>query len=282
MEKENGIREKGKRKTKDGEGKRENGKRKIVLISPHLDDAVFSVGGLMAALADEEHELHLVTCFTRSVLNPVGFALACQLDKGLTAEVDYMELRRQEDTIACQRLKAQPYWLDLPEAPHRGYESAPALFEDLHETDQIQTVLVRRLQEVINPLAPDLILSPVGIGNHVDHQQVKRAVDTLQERFEDSSFLRWYDEPYLSRHPASHPAEVTIVTQPGWNTLESKTNGSSSNVMSVDVEPYWDRKMAACAAYTTQLGFQFGGEETMRKGLAKRVNGQDWYTELVV
>ncbi len=97
-------------------------KKRIAFVSPHLDDAVFSMGGLMAALAEEGHELHLITCFTRSVPDPSGFALACQLDKGLSAEVDYMALRRQEDVVACQQLSVQPHWLDLPEAPHRGYD----------------------------------------------------------------------------------------------------------------------------------------------------------------
>ena len=277
-----GEKKNGGRRTEDEKGKKEGKVRKIVLVSPHLDDAVFSVGGLMAALTDEEHELHLVTCFTRSVLNPTGFALACQLDKGLTAEVDYMELRRQEDTVACQRLKAQPIWLDLPEAPHRGYESAPALFEDIHEADQVQSALVRRLQEVVDPLTPDLILSPVGIGNHVDHQQVKRAVDTLRERSIDTSFLRWYDEPYLSRHPASYPPKVAVATAPGWEVLARKINSSSSDVVSINAEPYWDRKMAACAAYTTQLGFQFGGTEAMKAVLAKGGGRQNQFTELFV
>ena len=39
--------------------------------------------------------------------------------------------------------------------------------------------------------------------------------------------------------------------------------------------------MTICAAYTTQLGFQFGGTEAMKAVLAKERNGQSQYTELV-
>src|SRR5438309_440747 len=39
----------------------------------------------------------MVTAFTATVLPATGFALACQLDKGLSPEVDYMALRRDEE-----------------------------------------------------------------------------------------------------------------------------------------------------------------------------------------
>ena len=264
------------------EGRKTESERRVVFISPHLDDAVFSVGGMMAALAEEGYELYLVTCFTRSVLNPTGFALACQLDKGLTSEVDYMEMRRQEDALACQRLNAKPYWLDLLEAPHRGYHSAPDLFQNILPDDSVQDELVSRLEQRIRALAPDLVLSPVGIGNHVDHQQVKQALSTLQAQFSGVSFLQWYDEPYLSRHPTSYPQEVSRQEWPGGDQLIQYADRSDATTISVNVAPYWKQKMSACAAYATQLGFQFGGEEGMRKVLAKEVNGQTQYTELIL
>ena len=256
--------------------------KKIVLVSPHLDDAVFSCGGLIAALAEKGHALHVITCFTRSVPNPTGFALACQLDKGLSAEVDYMQLRRQEDTNACQLLHAQPHWLNLPEAPHRGYESATALFDGIVEEDTVQPELLARLHQAMEEVVPDLILSPIGIGNHVDHQQVKRAVDVLKKRFVGVPFLYWYDEPYLSRNPALYPAWATTELLPGWEMLKVQATQPGLDGLSITIEPYLEKKMAACAAYTTQLGFQFGGKEHMKSMLAKKIHGRHYYTELVV
>ena len=104
-------------------------------ISPHLDDAVFSCGGTLATLASSGWRVVVATLFTQSVMNPAGFALACQLDKGLDASVDYMALRRAEDADACARLGVEPHWMALPEAPHRGYESAGALFGPVLPTD---------------------------------------------------------------------------------------------------------------------------------------------------
>ena len=147
-----------------------------LVLSPHLDDAAFSCGGLMALLADAGWRTVMATAFTRSVPHPTGFALACQTDKGLAPDVDYMALRRDEDRAAAAFLGAEPRWLDLPEAPHRGYHSAPALFGPVLHADDIW----RRLESLIAGLAaelrPDLVLAPQGLGGHVDHRQMIQAV----------------------------------------------------------------------------------------------------------
>ena len=98
---------------------------RALFLSPHLDDVVFSCGGLAASLADAGWDTVLVTAFTRSVVPASGFALACQLDKGLPPDIDYMAQRRDEDREAAAILGfADMRWLDLLEAPHRGYDSA--------------------------------------------------------------------------------------------------------------------------------------------------------------
>ena len=71
-------------------------------LSPHLDDAAFSCGGLLHGLARDGWRVVMATLFTASVDRPSGFALACQTDKGLGAEVDYMRLRRAEDDAAAR------------------------------------------------------------------------------------------------------------------------------------------------------------------------------------
>ena len=250
---------------------------KIALLSPHLDDAVFSVGGLMAALSNEGHALHAVTCFTRSVPNPTGFALACQIDKGLSAEADYMQLRREEDAHACELLDAQPHWLNLPEAPHRGYHSAAALFGDFVEQDAVQSELQEQLEGAVAKIKPDLILSPVGVGRHVDHRRVVQAVEKLREELSDWLFLRWYDEPYLSRNPEQYPRQVATERRPGWEALHQQATDPGGLPVPLDVDGYADRKLAACVAYATQVGFQFGGIAAIRAVLAKRGR----FTELV-
>ncbi len=215
---------------------------RVLAVSPHLDDAAFSAGASLAALADAGHEVTVVTCFTRSVPDPTGFALACQLDKGLPPDVDYLALRRAENAAAMVVLGATPVDLDLPEAPHRGYTSAPDLFAGVHPGDDVWC----EVADLLAGLSADLWLAPQALGAHVDHLQVLRAVASL-----DPPVLWWRDSPYVLRRPDAVPGEAL----PGGLT---------------PVEPAQlpDRRADACACYTTQLGFQFGGEAGMRAALA--------------
>ncbi len=100
---------------------------------------MFSCGGLAALLADRGWRTVLATVFTRSVVPAPGFALACQLDKGLAPDIDYMALRRAEDRAAARLLgfHRNLRWLDLLEAPHRGYESPAALFGERRADDTV-------------------------------------------------------------------------------------------------------------------------------------------------
>ena len=149
----------------------------VLALSPHLDDAAFSCGGLLAVLADAGWRVVMATAFTRSVPDPAGFALACQTDKGLAPEVDYMALRRAEDAAAAAILGvADVRWLDLLEAPHRGYDSAPALFGPVLDGDGVWQPLAERLRGMLAELQPALVLAPQGLGDHVDHRQMIRAV----------------------------------------------------------------------------------------------------------
>jgi LmbE family N-acetylglucosaminyl deacetylase len=215
---------------------------RVLAVSPHLDDAAFSAGATLAALADAGHEVSVVTCFTRSVPGPSGFALACQLDKGLPADVDYMALRRAENDAAMAVLGATPVDLDLPEAPHRGYTSAADLFAGVHPGDDVWLEVADRL----TGLTADLWLAPQALGAHVDHLQVLHAVAAL-----DRPVLWWRDSPYVLRQPDAVPGDAL----PG-------------GLAPVQLPQLAGRRGDACACYASQLGFQFGGEGPMRTTLA--------------
>ena len=223
--------------------------RRAIALSPHLDDAAFSCGGTLALLARAGWQVTLCTVFTRSVPQPKGFALACQLDKGLGPEVDYMALRRAEDAAACAALHARPLWLDFGEAPHRGYACARALFAPPRDGDGIVAPLAWALRAVLDP-APDLVLAPQAVGGHVDHVQLVRALrEVLPER---QAVLWWVDFPY-SLKPHSHPARPfaeAMLALP-----ERAVQGDA------------EARLAACAAYVSQLGFQFGGQGGLARAL---------------
>lgn len=216
----------------------------IVAISPHLDDAAFSVGGLLADHARRGDRVTIVTCFTGNVDGPQGFALACQLDKGLSPDVDYMALRRAEDRAAAAVIGARVVHLPLLEAPHRGYASARELFGARRHDDNILPEITQAIASQVAVLKPDLLLGPMAIGDHVDHWLVRDAIKAT-----GAPALMWKDWPYVTR-----------------------TGGAVGNNAAVRVHTLSDAdrsaRLAMCAAYTTQIGFQFGSLETLEAAIA--------------
>lgn len=222
-------------------------------VSPHLDDAVFSAGGTLARAAQRGWRVVMATVFTASVDNPQGFALACQLDKGLSADVDYMALRRREDVVAADTLGiAPPVHLPFREAPHRGYASAPELFEETRADDRIVPNLADAFESLFRHERPDFILAPQAVGGHVDHVQVVRAIQAVAPM---QPILWWRDYPYTVR--TERPKEPLRAHFSRETPYEVRFDG--------DCEA---RKARACAAYATQVGFQFGGVEKLAERLA--------------
>ncbi len=229
----------------------------LLAISPHLDDAVFSAGGTLSQYAREGWDVVVTTCFTGNVAQPQGFALKCQLDKDIPANIDYMALRRVEDSEACSILGATAIHLPLLEAPHRGYNDAAALFGSQLPHDTVATALYPELVDLVEHLRPDIVLAPAAVGNHVDHWVVR---DTLAiiiaARVLDIATVKlWTDWPYANR-----------------TAVQSLTLLETRPITTIDL----DAKISASSAYTTQLKFQFGSQKEMELGMMKQTSEIFW------
>ena len=227
-----------------------------LFLSPHLDDVAFSCGGTLLRLADDpQWRVVLCTVFTESVDGPRGFALRCQTDKGIAPEVDYMALRRAEDASYVEASGVDDAWhWQHREAPHRGYASPEELFAGERADDRVWQSVRDDLTSLDAELQPEVVFAPQGLGNHVDHLQTIRAVLGV---YPAGRKVWWYrDTPYAIREPSAPPAallkEVTLTPQPV--------------ILSDDVLA---RKIAGCALYASQIGFQFGGEDGLREKLTQ-------------
>ena len=210
----------------------------LLLLSPHLDDAVFSVGAYAADRAREGDAVVAATVFTASVPNPTGFALRCQTDKGYGPAVDYMALRRAEDVAACGMLGIQAEHWGFCEAPHRGYERPAALFAGVREgagEEHVVAAIADRLRAWLAAHADTLeVAYPIGAGNHVDHLLVIRAAREVRAERPDLRWWQWYDQPYTARAGATAEGTLVPVTA-----------------------AMLARKWSACAAYASQARYQF-------------------------
>lgn len=235
-----------------------------LFISPHLDDVAFSCGGTLAKLSDENWRTILCTIFTKSVRQPKGFALQCQTDKGLSPEIDYMKLRRTEDCRAAKILNAgEVLHLNFTEAPHRGYESAPELFAGVKTEDEIWRPVAEHLALLGEIHQPELVFAPQGLGSHADHLQTIRAVG---ETFPAEKTVWYRDAPYAIRQPN---APHSVCLPPNLRKIF------------YDINLYLEKKVEACAAYESQINFQFGGGEKLKTILEgfHRQEAQDYQVE---
>lgn len=221
----------------------------LLALSAHLDDAAFSVGPLLANLTADVRVV-VATVFTRSVPDPAGFALACQLDKGLPATADYMAIRRKEDLEWSELMGVEAIHGPFAEAPHRGYHTAPALFGSILPTDGIADDLQAWLDHLIGSIVPDAVLSPLALGNHVDHQWVRAVARAIPSGQPAKGYFK--DQPYAVR---SGPGSAAAPCAQPLPDRELRVPVCEAALV---------RALTAAESYRTQIPFQFGGVARMR------------------
>jgi LmbE family N-acetylglucosaminyl deacetylase len=186
-----------------------------VYLSPHLDDAVFSCGGLIARQVADGDKVSVVTvCAGNSPQGELSeFAHTLHERWG-----DTIKSRRIEDRMACGRLGASVHHLDIPDAIYRRgpdkqllYTSEEKIFGSLHpHEDSLIYHLVATLPGVIP--AGARVYSPQGLGGHVDHRLVRLAVEEMPVPVN-----YYFDLPYAARQgelpddlPLTSGRQITI------------------------------------------------------------------------
>jgi LmbE family N-acetylglucosaminyl deacetylase len=95
----------------------------IVVISPHLDDAVLSLGASLARAARAGVAIEVLTVFG---CDPVSEAPSAGWDRraGFRTEGEAALARREEDRRACARLRVKPLWLPFGDADYERHGDA--------------------------------------------------------------------------------------------------------------------------------------------------------------
>lgn len=98
---------------------------RVVVISPHLDDGVFSLGAAITHTTATHGEVKVVTVFGNdpaSTARPSSWDAAC----GFGSVGEAATLRREEDRRACALVGAEPVWLPYADDDHGGGERSDA------------------------------------------------------------------------------------------------------------------------------------------------------------
>lgn len=220
-----------------------------IYISPHLDDAVLSAGGLIYEQSRAGHSVENWTLMC-------GFPLVGELSPqaqvlhyqwGTTSTEETIHLRRAEDLLVAGILGAHSLHFDFLDCIYRRGKNGHWLYSDVflppHEAEadypaQIAEAISLQLRQ------DDVLVCPLGIGSHVDHLLVRKALEALRR-----PLLYYADVPYLFKQPG----QLTALT--------AEMRAQVYPVSEAGLRPW----LEAVGAYRSQLGSLFESAEQMRE-----------------
>lgn len=220
-----------------------------IYISPHLDDAVLSAGGLIyeQTCAGQQVEIWTILCGFPPGEELSPYAQLLHHEWGVPSVNDLIHARREEDRKACQIVGATPVHFDDLDCIYRRANNGDWLYGYIflppHQDEQ--DFPARIAKTISARLRPDnQLVCPLGLGAHVDHVLVRRAVDLLQR-----TILYYLDVPYLFKTPEEFASSTAGMKAKAYKVSEA---GLKS----------WQE---AISAYASQVGQLFGSQDAMRE-----------------
>lgn len=178
-----------------------------LFLSPHLDDAILSCGGVIHQLTRSGERVIIVTAMGGEPQEPLPESPVVRMIRVRWNSDDFpFRARRAEDAAAAHQLRAQVYHLPLTEAAFRGaangmggwialYPDYASPFQSIHETDDARLFLF----EMRLPFAEvAVIYAPLGVDEHVDHRLTREWALVLTGA-NDAPTLKFYEEYPQSR-----------------------------------------------------------------------------------
>ncbi len=235
---------------------------RVVILSPHLDDAALSCGGLLHALRDKVSTLVVsISCGTVRVVAADGSCKVSSRKGHVSART-----RRREDIAAMHSVNTGFVHLSFPDVIYRRspltggliYRNARETWvaprvDDMGHIEELFLVLRRLCLD----LGRILLLSPMGIGHHVDHQIAAQVALRMAATNAGAELLFYEDFPYVA-NPRVGRGDPDDPPQ-ALHRLQRKPR--QRFVVPVDTEA----KMRLLQHYASQIGPLFGDEAGMRE-----------------
>jgi LmbE family N-acetylglucosaminyl deacetylase len=193
-----------------------------IYLSPHLDDAVLSAGGLIYEQTKSGIPVEIWTLMCG--YPPDGkystYAQQQHAQWGFTSAVEGIRIRREEDTRATARIGASVLHFDFLDCIYRRggngdwfyYDiTDPPLEEDSELPAQIAEAVSARLRW------DDMLVCQLSVGSHVDHVLARRAAELLgRPLLYDADIPYLFDKPHeLEPKAAGMEESVHLVTESG-------------------------------------------------------------------
>ncbi|HLO15453.1 MAG TPA: PIG-L family deacetylase [Anaerolineales bacterium] len=225
-----------------------------IYLSPHLDDAAFSAGGLIyeQAQAGIPVEIWTFMCGYVPEDDVSPFAQMLHTQWGFASAEETTRLRRAEDKNAAAILGADVLHFDFPDCIYRRGADGEWLYWDVTvpprpEDAEIPSQIASAVSARLKP--DDVLVCQLSVGAHVDHVLVRQGAELLGR-----PLVYDIDIPYIFYKPAE---------------LELKTAGMKESVYSI-TEAGLRSWQAAVLAYKSQLiglGDAFNTSGTVKESL---------------
>ncbi|GAA0772404.1 hypothetical protein GCM10008908_18590 [Clostridium subterminale] len=167
-----------------------------LIISPHLDDAALSVGGLLLNDIDKNNKV-------LTIFNTAWTALDNIYDYNKITE-----LNLREELEVMKGLNCKHKFLNLPEALLRGYET----WNDSIDMEK-DTCIINKLTKIIADEVDGFssIYFPLAIGEHVDHlllfNVAMKLINSEKNIFNSVEVFFYEDLPYCTYEPITSRIE---------------------------------------------------------------------------
>jgi len=236
---------------------------KWIYLSPHLDDAVLSCGGLIWEQVQGGLPVEIWTICagfpSAAPLTPVAQALHDRWQTP-TSGRKAVSTRRAEDVQACRRLGAAYRHFDIPDCVYRRLpDGEPVVTEDqgmfapIHPGEAYLVDQVYKLLKFNLP-AQTRLVCPMTVGGHMDHRIVRAAAERLGCRL-----LYYADFPYAGLHPQELAAATASFTR------EYSLPISAAGLLA------WQDGVAA---YQSQISTFWGGRKEINSAVETYYRGE--------
>ncbi len=200
----------------------------VIVVSPHLDDAIMSLGSAIADAAEAGAKIEVLTVFT-DVASSDAPASHWDRQCGFLTEGQAASARREEDRQACSIVGAEPRWLNFGSECYvrRGSE------EDIWSA---VTAFIRGAETVLIPGFPLA---------HSDHAQLSKLL--LRKGLNAQRVGLYVEQPYAFEMKKS-PGSSAVAS-----TLKPIISGSLAWTHMRTARIYRQAKAQAVRSYRSQL-----------------------------
>ena len=219
--------------------------RRIVVVSPHLDDGVLSLGASIASWRRAGAEVELLTVLA---CDPGSAAPSGGWDRrgGFATEGEQARARREEDRRACALLGARPAWLPFGSVDYERHG----------DEDDVRRAVAPLVEAASVVLVPGFPLS------HPDHEWLVR---TLAPALDGLDVALYAEQPYTRRSGGEPIVPAWVAEAFGPRSFEHPPTTARDRLA----------KWRAIRRYRSQLPL-LGMRRSVRRGPLRSAVAPEW------